>query len=138
MALARGVAALALFLLAPVASAVAEGAQIKEASDFFSASGADLDAQGWKAFLDTSSHSAHSKKDRLRQESIDEAIAEARLIDVPINTIFAEKVQESAGTPTLRQLAAQHWNGLHQPAKSEASSGAPRNLRSILVNAGRK
>mmetsp|Transcript_41661 Transcript_41661/g.82460 ORF Transcript_41661/g.82460 Transcript_41661/m.82460 type:complete len:160 (+) Transcript_41661:88-567(+) len=124
----------------------AAAARLREEARAFEEGGATLDAQGWKAFMDVSANSAHS--DRHRQDNTDEAIAEARSIDFAISDEFAQKLYDQSGTPSLRELAQEHWAGIKPETPQQAAKvlqvqqHAPQQravggLRNLLMSAGR-
>eukprot|EP00419_Tripos_fusus_P084945 CAMPEP_0172843588 /NCGR_PEP_ID=MMETSP1075-20121228/31579_1 /TAXON_ID=2916 /ORGANISM="Ceratium fusus, Strain PA161109" /LENGTH=158 /DNA_ID=CAMNT_0013687885 /DNA_START=76 /DNA_END=552 /DNA_ORIENTATION=+ len=121
-------------------------ARLHEDAKAFEEGGSALDAQGWSAFMDVSAHSAHSEKDRNRQDNIDNAITEARSFDITISDEFAQKLEDQSDTPNLRELAKEHWaaikeekphSAMPQVHKQElAPQPEAKSLRSLLMGAG--
>mmetsp|Transcript_83251 Transcript_83251/g.231007 ORF Transcript_83251/g.231007 Transcript_83251/m.231007 type:complete len:163 (-) Transcript_83251:95-583(-) len=121
----------------------------------FDAAGASLDTQGWQSFLSASSRSARSAHDSARQSSLDAQIAQERALDIAVSDDFAEKLDEQAQTPSLRELAREHWAGIQLPASQKAAKPPQRtaaeppksmpqaehppqaSLRTLLMSAGR-
>merc|ERR1719330_866899 len=89
--------------------------KLHEESKAFETGAASLDAAGWAEFMATSKHSAHSEHDKQRQTDLDDAIDEARSTDITIQDFFGEKVAENDGSPSLRDLAKEHWAGIKGP-----------------------
>ena len=133
----------------PTVTAGSAIAEQREDAKFFQEGGSTLDAQGWSAFMDVSAHSAHSEKDRNRQDSIDSAINEARSFDLTISDEFAQNVEDQSGTPNLRELAKEHWAAIKEEKSHKVSAmpqvlkmesppqHAAKNLRNLLRSAGR-
>mmetsp|Transcript_67855 Transcript_67855/g.201962 ORF Transcript_67855/g.201962 Transcript_67855/m.201962 type:complete len:158 (-) Transcript_67855:34-507(-) len=150
--------ALVLALL-PVAAAVSgalvgkggsSAAALHEEAKAFETGAASLNAEGFKAFLEVASHSAFSEKSRQRHAGLVDRVADERSADISMSDHFANNIAEAQDTPTLRELAKSHWDGIKDSpeakkpqaaqAKSPAGQSAAQpgsSLRNILMNAGR-
>mmetsp|Transcript_69530 Transcript_69530/g.214929 ORF Transcript_69530/g.214929 Transcript_69530/m.214929 type:complete len:150 (-) Transcript_69530:71-520(-) len=108
----------------------------------FESEGSALNAAGFKAFLESSSHSARSQRDRLKHEGLVDRLETERSVDISVSDHFAEKVEEAAEFPSLQQLARMHWDGLKNPAEAKAAKQAlaggqsGSRLRDLLMTAG--
>mmetsp|Transcript_29478 Transcript_29478/g.84387 ORF Transcript_29478/g.84387 Transcript_29478/m.84387 type:complete len:152 (-) Transcript_29478:61-516(-) len=125
-----------------VASGGLRGARRAEAGtweDFqaFDAASSAVDEQGWNAFLSAATSSARSQRDSERQSRLDAELQDSRALEVSISDDFAAKVSEQEGTPSLRDLAKEHWDGIRAAQHEETNQHVQGSLRDLLKSAGK-
>mmetsp|Transcript_20788 Transcript_20788/g.64953 ORF Transcript_20788/g.64953 Transcript_20788/m.64953 type:complete len:174 (-) Transcript_20788:55-576(-) len=122
---ALGLALLPAVLGVDVRGHVAHANRLAEEAKAFEEGAQMLDSSGWRAFLDASSDSARSARDRQRATGVDEAVEEERGSDVSVSDDFAFKIEEQRDMPTLQQLAREHWAGI-APERPKAGAAPGR------------
>mmetsp|Transcript_77559 Transcript_77559/g.179812 ORF Transcript_77559/g.179812 Transcript_77559/m.179812 type:complete len:151 (-) Transcript_77559:58-510(-) len=137
-----------------LAGAISSSRLLDEEARAFESTGALIDSEGFRAFVDTAAHGARSQHDAARQHSLDEAIATQRSFDISISDEWASRLDEQQDVVSLHELAQQQWAGagtgrakqqqrqpqppltqlLQQPQR-QREAGAKGSLRSLLLSA---